>query len=325
MDSSNTRADLFHDFIQKSELILEQIRAGEDSRCHHGQFEQDEFWNKLGVVFKKAAHEATKLSLVFSQEPAPNEEECRGVLESVEKAMIVLVSVYYSLPLTQGATLRKALQKATLNIIEGIKSLAETVGQGTLGSQQQLQTTGAVWHETDIVPTLPKSNREAVLVMVKESAALVTDALSEVQEIQTSGEDGEEDDGFEESPVLSDAEKALLAPCSGLIKTSKFILKKTCEGIISNEQCEQAEYVWALDHLAEIVDRLSPAVDDFASCLYPPLKHDSIRQEGERLYQTNEVLLTFLKQSEIKIEKLDPLLAANKHNWDKLSSSLGGV
>lgn len=69
----------------------------------------------------------------------------------------------------------------------------------------------------------------------------------------------------------SEEDKELVGPSSGLVKTIRSLLKKTREAIQGHGKCETDEQVAQLDDLSELAERLSPAVDNLLSSLYPPI------------------------------------------------------
>jgi hypothetical protein len=70
----------------------------------------------------------------------------------------------------------------------------------------------------------------------------------------------------------SENDKTVIQFCLGLIKCSKSVLKKTKTAVNTNGDCENEENVSQLDDIVDRMERLSPVVDELASCVYPPLR-----------------------------------------------------
>lgn len=77
----------------------------------------------------------------------------------------------------------------------------------------------------------------------------------------------------------TESDKALTKPCVGLIKTTKSLLKKTTECVQTNGQTKLPTEVQELDRLAELAERLSPAVDDLIMDLYPPVDKRKVQDK----------------------------------------------
>ena len=77
----------------------------------------------------------------------------------------------------------------------------------------------------------------------------------------------------------TESDKALTKPCVGLIKTTKSLLKKTTECVQTNGQTKLPTEVQELDRLAELTERLSPAVDDLIMDLYPPVDKRKVQDK----------------------------------------------
>lgn len=100
----------------------------------------------------------------------------------------------------------------------------------------------------------------------------------------------EDEDGLDEFLGISNTEaqnnqkwtesdKSALQYCIGLIKCSKSLLKKTRSAVSANGNCDSEEKISQLDDLADRVERLSPVVDELASCVYPPLNTDVVHKQ----------------------------------------------
>ncbi|XP_060574694.1 cyclin-D1-binding protein 1 homolog, partial [Ruditapes philippinarum] len=312
--------------------VIDQIQDGEGKSTVPDDFNYKAYWKKLGDVFKAVSHEATKLSLAYSKPPVPSNEECESLLASVEKTILALLHVYSNLPKCAGLTLRKTIKLSVRQLVEGIKTLAETIQKYSAGSNEQLHQTGIVWEESDRFSKLPQDNRSAVLIVIENNIPMVDDAHSELTEALNNDED---DDGLDQFLGISDSrsqndqqwsemDKNVIQYCLGLIKCSKSLLKKTKSAVKTNGNCESDECISQLDDVADRVERLSPVVDDLASCVYPPLNGSVVHEKALELGRVNRELLDFLRHSHVTGEDdkkwLDFLVKANSHNLTKLTS-----
>ncbi|XP_048253638.1 cyclin-D1-binding protein 1 homolog [Haliotis cracherodii] len=332
MAEKGAHVNVMRNFVDNLQLVLSQIREGESQRDEKDEFDRQAYWSHLGTIFTAISNEATKLSMAFSKPPAPPPEHSQLMITSLEKATLALVSAYYSFPKTQGVTLRKALKKAVLNIMESVKSLAQNIADYDLGSQEQMRATGIVWHGAEILSTLPKDNQRAALAILEETSELVRDALHELQEaLDNEGQADDLDelliaDGFVMSneDTWTDSDKEVLTACMGLIKTVKSLLKKSKESVKQNAVCDTEANIAQLDDLVDHLGNLSPATDNLAACLYPPMVYQSIMKHTDDLSACVEKYLQFLKHSHMTGEGdqqwLEFLLKANLHNRDKVHS-----
>ncbi|XP_033729223.1 cyclin-D1-binding protein 1 homolog, partial [Pecten maximus] len=96
--------NVLENFKDNLDIVITQIKDGETERETDDDFEakQSEYWTKVGSVFKSLSHEATKLSLAFSSPPLPDQKTCKSLVEMCERATLGLVSLFYSLPKSQG-------------------------------------------------------------------------------------------------------------------------------------------------------------------------------------------------------------------------------
>ena len=69
----------------------------------------------------------------------------------------------------------------------------------------------------------------------------------------------------------SDADRLVLRACTGVIKTADVAVKKVSKSISVSGQTHDAETMSELDSYVEMIQSVSPAVDDFVSSLYPPV------------------------------------------------------
>jgi len=74
----------------------------------------------------------------------------------------------------------------------------------------------------------------------------------------------------------SDADRAVVSACLGIIKTAKAALKKLQKAIEMNGCCDTIKKITQLDNFVDKISAISPAVDELVSSLYPPIKLDVV-------------------------------------------------
>ena len=74
----------------------------------------------------------------------------------------------------------------------------------------------------------------------------------------------------------SEADRELIGPSLGLMKASRSCIKKLHGALKKNGQLTTEDSRLQLDDLADRLKVLSPAVDEVASCLYPPIIHSVV-------------------------------------------------
>ncbi|XP_072024865.1 cyclin-D1-binding protein 1 homolog [Amphiura filiformis] len=329
--------ELFESFIENLQLVIDKLKEEDSSRNAAPDFTLIDFWSKLETGYKSMSAEASKFSLWFSKPPLPKREECESLMESVQRVSLVIVSAYYGLPKEHGVRLRKYVRRSVLDVIDGVQTLAKRIKDERYQcSQGQLQSTGTVWEACDEFTSLPKNNCEAILQVIKNSSELVKDALQELQEAQETG--GERDTGWDDiDEVLgrvdindtnrntwSEGDKAVLPPCIGLVKAARSCLKKVSTAVKSNGQWEDAHSIAQLDDLADIVDEVSPSVDELVSCVYAPMRHSVIRTNANQLSGVLLHLLGRCKATHVCKQEdttwLNFLDQAVHHNLEKIKN-----
>ncbi|XP_002733847.1 cyclin-D1-binding protein 1 homolog, partial [Saccoglossus kowalevskii] len=280
-------------------------------------------------TFKVVSSEATKLCLMFSP-PLPTVLESQCLLQKVEMAILTMLTVYYGLPKDQGITLRKFTKATVIGTIESLHTLVKTVKtEKSKGSKAQLQSTGEVWQCCECFDDIPKNDKDAVLRVINTSSNLVDDVIEEVQEAlldesADAWDDLDEILGQEHNneDSWSDKDRELLAPCLGLAKACKACLKKITGAIQSHGDCLVIEHTADLDDIGDIVEKVSPLLDEMVTGIYPPLKYQDIRTHGDALSSTLRNLLERAKSSHICEEGdsawLEFLHGAVEHNADKI-------
>jgi hypothetical protein len=63
----------------------------------------------------------------------------------------------------------------------------------------------------------------------------------------------------------------------GLVKTARSSMKRIGTALRMKGKFETEEQISQLDDLVSRVQKISPAVDDLVSCVYPPMNKDAVR------------------------------------------------
>ncbi|XP_042321350.1 cyclin-D1-binding protein 1 isoform X2 [Sceloporus undulatus] len=283
-------------------------------------------------AFEAASREATQLSLAFAREP-PDGEAGERLAGGVQQAALAAASVYYQLPKGQGTTLRKAVRDATLEMLEGLVQLTEAIlrapGLPSV-SREQLVSTGGLWEACHRVSALPRDNQAAVAWVLSSCLGVVRDALEEMEQAQTEGGDpyGDvlDDDDLgtrgNRDVYWSEADRRLLGPCLGLVKSAKACLKKVLGAVRAHGQVDTAEQVAQLDDLADIAGDVSPSVDELALSTYPPVNQLTLRLNAAKLASVLKKMLEITRASHVCPPSEEGwvqfLAGAVDHNLDRI-------
>ncbi|XP_023225705.1 cyclin-D1-binding protein 1 homolog [Centruroides sculpturatus] len=214
-----------------------------------------------------------------------------------------------------------------LNIFEAVKDLCiEAKAQRSTG---QLKSVGTVWEKCNILQSLPKDNKDIVLVIFRDQLNIVQDALEELQQnIENENESNLEDlnpfNGFRLQPSSwTEENRLVLAPSSGLIKTARVCIKKINKAISSRGSSDSENLITELDHMADLVKSISILVDDFVLSLYPPMNYAAVQQHAEALKDHLLKLLDKTGQCHFcqddDVQWIDFLKNAVNHNYGKIN------
>ncbi|RUS88334.1 hypothetical protein EGW08_003905 [Elysia chlorotica] len=322
-----TLGDLFKRLEDNINIVTHQIRGGERNKDGKSSFQRENYWDNVDAVFKMLSSETTKLSLAFSKKPFPSVKNTELMVSELEKRVLTLVSLFYSMPVSEGATLLSHYQKAVLQVLDCLIGFASSLSE-TVHSERhndRLKWTGSVWEASSFV--LLKDNKQCVRKCLSETAELVQDALGEINEAGETdgGIEGlqmEPDDLHGEIATWSDQDRAVVAACEGLVKTTKAMLKKSreCVDKRGNIDCESA--VSTLDDFVSLTSTISSRVDNFICCIYAPVNYAALIQNGKLLSEIIDKCLQFLRDSDLTsnedIKWLDFLSQAVTHNLQKL-------
>ncbi|XP_048576763.1 cyclin-D1-binding protein 1 homolog isoform X2 [Nematostella vectensis] len=281
-------SEILSSLVDTLQLCGSKVKEGslrqvlEDLETH---FSLQDFWLKFGMTFRAVSKEATKLAAMYSKPPIPNPEELQGVLTGFETSIIAMLTVFLSLPASQGKALHKRIQTTVSAIVEGSKILVQSLMKHNDNSNQAInQSAGALWERCDSFHSFPLDNKYAVLDVFKMVSELVKDALSEVEQAQTnngrentnspSQTDGTNEQGW------SSHDAQLVAPCVGVVKACRSCLKKVSGAIRTYGKATSHQLVQELDSMEEILQKISPSVDDLVSSLYAPMNHTTVANKG---------------------------------------------
>ncbi|KAM4623179.1 cyclin-D1-binding protein 1 [Discoglossus pictus] len=312
--------------------VLGKLRDGESRE--NEDFNSQNFWETLGQTFKATSQEATKMSLAFSKPPLPSGEDTQKLSDGLLNGVLAAATVYYSLPKTQGTTLRKTVRESVAEMIEGTVQLVDVILSSLSQSQSQAQlvSTGNVWEACDQFAQLPKDNKDAVVVLMSGYLAIVKDALEEMEQAMADEEDPFndilEDDDAEargnQDTYWSEADRRLLAPCVGLMKASKACLKKVLGALKAHGNVNIAENVAQLDDLADNAQEISPSVDELALSMYPPMNPTGVRFNAAKLSSVLKKVLEIIRASHVcpdsETSWVQFLNGAIDHNMDKIKN-----
>ena len=311
-------------FLQTSQ-ILQNIEA---------QFEfsaqdlQDEEWNvelhakflhDMKAIANMMKTEVTKLALVvdINAEKQPSIDDLKGVTKGVEQASITLWSTYLVLSSRSGLTFAKKWSNTCQTIISTARNLIINLSQG-LPRQRALTTVGEVWQKCDelIQSSSCQDNVQAVIEGIKGERRLIKDAIEELEQAK---QNPDEDEQWE------DKELSVLSPALGLLKTAQATLMKIMTALKSKG--DPWKSVQDMDRILGQCQKLSPAVDELALTLYPPMEFNDIQAKSKDLIElilnTIEALKTVHFVSNQDFEEWGTfLLKGVDHNRGKLELAL---
>ncbi|XP_067856718.1 cyclin-D1-binding protein 1 homolog [Heptranchias perlo] len=318
--------------------VVSQLREGE-SLWKSEDFDLQFFWKTLGECFKAISHEVTKLSLAFSKPPLPSIQDCQKLTAEIQKSILNLATVYYWLPKSQGVTLRRLVRDATMDVVEGVIQLLNVILSAPLQSlsQDQLTSTGGVWEACDRFSKIPKDNQAAVLSLMSSYAAIVEDALEEMEQARHADnpdpfsdifDDDDTDSRENRDTYWSEADKQVMAPCLGLLKAAKACLKKVSGAVKTHGKVDTLQHITQLDDLGDITREISPSVDELVLSLYPPMNYITVQMNAAKVAAVLNKVLEITKSSHVCPESesswLQFLSGAIDHNMDKVKDLTQG-
>jgi hypothetical protein len=152
-----------------------------------------------------------------------------------------------------------------------------------------------VWERCGAIDSLPRDNRAAVALRLKQQQELVDDAVRELAEeydaykadhADGDGSDGDGDDGDGDGDDDDewDEEAASKIPAVlGLCRATSKALQKTRTGVVPLVDEEDPENVALLDDLLESVGQLSAHTDDLVAASYAPQDAEAVSHAAVQL------------------------------------------
>lgn len=312
-------------FLDNLDVAITQLEGGE-AKAGGFDFKLEEFWVSLIVAANSVSTEITQLCVLFSKPPLPNIQQIDGILRKIESAYIGMLSHFYNLPKCKGIVLRKKIQVALLKLILSISALIKSLKEtGAKSQKDRLKLAGWIWEACEALQRLPRSNLEATFDALDRDSELVEDALQEIEDevkSQESGTDGDVAEEIDNSERWNNQDRELLPPCIALVRTARSCLRRIIRAVKQQGHCNTEHETAQLDDLVAAVHRLSPAVDEFVSSVYPPMNRGVVKRTALDVVKELQAILGVVKQSHyVKDDDqtwVTFLLNAVDHNNNKL-------
>ncbi|XP_065353906.1 cyclin-D1-binding protein 1 homolog isoform X1 [Cloeon dipterum] len=321
-DGGQTLPGVFQAMLDHLQFIYEKFKENKGETVPQG-FTLEEFWTKLNDGVKLLSHETTKTSLAFSKPPLPNIMETQSIITALDAACMNLATVAASLPAERGAVLFSEVQNSILAIFKALVPVIISLrDKCDKGAEERLIMTGALWEACEQVASLPKNNLQAVNKQMQKDELVVMDALLEVeeclQELRRAGHGECQDAGILDAGI-------------GLVKTARAVARRIAFTVRFNGECSTPEHVHQLDMMAAHMARISPAVDDFVTNLYPPVDKQAASQTASALFHCLQSNLLLIRSShcageggELVAQWVNFLLGASNHNAGKVLAVAAG-
>eukprot|EP00092_Neocalanus_flemingeri_P022021 GFUD01023880.1.p1 GENE.GFUD01023880.1~~GFUD01023880.1.p1 ORF type:complete len:358 (+),score=101.82 GFUD01023880.1:50-1075(+) len=320
-DKKSLYKKTFKTMEQNMKNFLEQVDDTSPEPKFVTDFDFSVFCVDLNKICDKLSFEANKISLSWLSPPAPSNSDMVSMGSCLELACVATIAAFHSFPTDAGLAVRISLKEAIKNVIESclgfVKTLNETLGKKfPANSHPILQSFGLVMSKCEAIKKLPKSNKMACIVLIKDQYDILKDALSELEEVKN----GDFIDDFGDSAEQwTENDHQVINPSIGLIKTSIVLVKKCSDTIKKSGLENSSEYDTALEN----INKLSPLVDDLALSLYPPLDWSECKQSNQILKASLEEVLLCLStlhfmQSEDAIKWREFVGKAVIHNFSEI-------
>jgi len=276
----------------RSQLDIPTAEAAPDT-----QFKHQQFWSNLLKISEKLGFEANKVTIMWINKPLPSNSDMIGVCGALEIATVALLNSFHSLPSSEGKLVRNKLKSGLTDIFEHCVSFSTALLNSVESSftnqdHPLVMECGLLMESCSRIKLLPQSNRLACVENLNSEAHVIKDALRELEEARSSEEFLDDMDCDE---TWTESDKLIINPLLGMIKTSGALTKKTMDSIKKDDSGikEIAVYELVSDHIS----RVSPAVDDLALSIYPPLVWEDAKDQAWKLKQILEEILDFLPQA----------------------------
>lgn len=298
----------------EAQFIVNDLQDKEWSGEDHVKFLHD-----MKAIIGVMKSEVTKLALVVdvNAKKSPSVEELKSVAKGVEQASITLWSTYLLLSSRSGLTFAKQWSSTCQSIASTTRNLIFDLSQGKT-RQRALTSVGEVWQKCDdLIQNSSQDNVQAVIIEIKQQRSLIKDAITELEE---SKQDPDEE--------WNDQELTVLGPGLGLLKTAQATLMKIVTAL--KTKGDPGKSVQDMDGILDHCQKLSPAVDELALTLYPPMNFSDIQTKSKDLIELILNTLTALQQvhfvsNQDFAEWGTFLLKGVDHNKSKLDLSMTDV
>ena len=139
--------------------------------------------------------------------------------------------------------------------------------------QRALTSVGEVWQKCDdLIQKSSQDNVQAVILEIKQQRSLIKDAITELEE---SKQDPDEE--------WTDQDLTVLNPGLGLLKTVQATLMKIVTAL--KAKGDPWKSVQDMDGILDQCQHLSPAVDELALTLYPPMDLSDMQNKSKDLIE----------------------------------------
>jgi len=262
----------------------------------------DQFWKDIEVISQKLCFEANKIALSWINPPVPTNADMAQMCGCLEMACVALLGAAASFPEEAGEMVNTQLRNVTISILESCVSFSKTL-QATagkkLGSQNHplLPDFGVVMKNCEATATLPRSNKDACVGALNEEHSILKDAVRELEEARKTVDSDDEDDNDpldEGENKWEEKDSKIMNPSIGLMKATAALTKKTGSAVAKYGKNDRKEELAEYDSVVKHMGELSPAVDDLAMCLYPPVSWTECRKAAEKLKSVAMKALQFL-------------------------------
>jgi len=324
-DKKSLYKKTFKTMEQNIKNFLEQIDDTSPEPKHVKDFDFSDFWIDLNKISEKLCFEANKLSMSWLSPPIPSNSDLTSMGSCLELACVALIAAFHSFPSDAGLAVRAALKEALKSVLESclefVKTMSDTLGRKfPANSHPILQSFGQIMSKCEGIKNLPKSNKLACVILIKDQYDILKDALSELDEVKN---DAFVDDFGDCVEQWTESDHQIINPSMGMIKTSIVLVKKTSMTIKKAGLEESSEQFLEYDTILGNINKLSALVDDLALSLYPPLNWSECKQANQVLKDSLEGVLLCLSslhfmQSEDATKWRDFVGKAVIHNFSEI-------
>jgi len=307
------REKAFNGLKEHIKNVLEQMeKTNPSSECNPKDY--DAFLTGLENSGSVLAQSINNTALAYRTEPSPTESESEGLCKNIELRIVEFLNSFLAVPLHCGKyffsevrAVCMSTMKSCISFVEALIQLNQMVRKKKrkklILQESVLSTVAEVWEKGhDSTKGLPQNNYDACSKFILNQLCMINDAISELDDARALIASEEVKSDIDEYEIdefdlrWSEADLILLGPATGLLKTIKNLAKKIGQTAkkIGNEHHamdDMDEKNVNLDRLCDICARLSPASDDLAATLYPPIEHMEVKAAATSLITISKELL----------------------------------